>query len=336
MNLEKEVTIQSYDGVSLSGTLTIPEDPKMIFIPLHGSFVQTRDGDLDGNAKWLFPHGTPKRRLFADMGDRLISLGIGSFRYDKRASGKSGGTYLDADLIALAWDATSVLKEVQKLYPNVPIGFVGQSEGGLVSVKAVELGADPSFILLQAPLLEPIGPFLDFQKTNAAAPFLNDTTGELAKRLPYLSAFYEAMYNGDMYDQLTGTNNKHYLLKGTDGWEAMTSLEKYRQYGWNGLELLKKVQVPVRIIIADQDKNVSLRPIQTLLQQQATNNDFDNVSVEILAGLEHSFRKVEANESFVQVMAKPVAEDYLLALENAFHALGQALELPIRTKQLRE
>lgn len=70
----EEVLIQSFDGVSLSGTLTVPQDMRMLFIPLHGSFVQTRNGDLSRSAKVDVSGGCfTKRSIFQATNKYTVS-----------------------------------------------------------------------------------------------------------------------------------------------------------------------------------------------------------------------------------------------------------------------
>jgi len=312
---EESLTVTSFDGVKLKGTLTVPEHLKGFFIPVHGSFVQTREGDLDETAKWMFPEGVAKRRLFADMSKNLLDLGMGSFRYDKRASGESGGIYAKTDLMILSKDLVEIWKQLKARYPQLPIALVGQSEGALTVLKAMELGAKPDFVILQGPALDPFDKTLEFQRTRAAAPFLNDPTGELAKKFPYIAAFYQAMYSGDMMKRIKESREQTYTLR-IGNWSASTSLEKYRQYLWNGFDLLKNVKVPTVVILGDEDKNVRPSAGSDILQAQKTLGLYPQIEVHILKGLEHSFREVEPNETFIQAMAKPVSPRYLEVLRD--------------------
>lgn len=267
---------------------------KSMFIPLHGSFVQTRDGDLDGSQKWMFPEGAPKRQIFRDLAEALTDLGVGSFRYDKRASGESGGDYVETDLLMLARDANIVFEEMRRRFPDIKLGIIGQSEGSLVALKAYELGMRPDYFVLQGPLLDPIEPFLGFQRTHAAAPFLNDKSGALGARFPYLKAFYEAAYIGDLLDKIKTTNDDYYELR-LGNWKHKTSLRKYRQYGWSGYELLKKVNVPTLLVVGSEDANVSPDAVKKVRTAQSQ------------------------GESFVDAMGKPLSPRYLGLMRDYFN-----------------
>ncbi len=312
--LAKEFVVTTDDGVQLAGTATIPANPKAIVIPVHGSFPQTRDGNLDGNAKWMFPNGTPQRNLFLDIAKTVYGEGVATYRYDKRASGSSGGVYEDTDMDRLAQDVIAVAKFAAREHPKARIVLLGQSEGGLTVLRAHELGYTPGEFFLQGPSLEPLEVFLQHQKTRAAASFLapNSTQG---MNYPYLTAFYKAMYEGDMLDKIQNTEDVHYVLR-LGSWSHVTNLRKYRQYRWNGSEMLKSVQVPVTVVYGQLDPNVRPEAGERIAREKTAGRGYANVNVHILPQLEHSFREVNDGDNFVTVMGKPVSPVYLQLLSS--------------------
>jgi alpha-beta hydrolase superfamily lysophospholipase len=311
---QRDVEIVADDQIRLAGTETVAGIVRAVVIPVHGSFVQTRDGDLDGSQHWMFPQGTPRRGLFRDIAQALAPLGVATLRYDKRASGKSGGTYPDTDMERLAADLLSVVGYAKQHHPGAHIGLIGQSEGALTVLRAVQRGARPDFLVLQGPSLEPLEVFLDHQRSRAAAPFLQMPDGELARKYPYLAAFYESMYRGDMLERIRNTDDDHYTLR-RGPWSAVTSLAKYRQYRWNGLQMLKEVACPVAVIFGEEDANVRPEAGRRILREQAASGAYSNVRVFFLAGLEHSFREVAPGDDFVSVMGKPLAPQYIDVLK---------------------
>ncbi len=320
---ENDMVIQSFDGVALSGVLTLPANDKVrgIIIMVHGSFVQTRDGDLDGNQTWMFPYGVPKRGLFRDITNEFITIGFGTYRYDKRASGKSGGDYQETDMVTLVKDVVSIFNVIKAQFPNIDIGLLGQSEGSLTVLKAWELGARANFIQLQGPALEPFDLTLHYQKSHAAAPFLAENLeGPLSQKFPYLAAFYHALYFEDMLEKMRRGNEKYYMLD-WNGYKYRTNLKKYREYLWNGLEMLKAVTVPVYLIIGSKDTNVRPGVAQEIIEKQKI-GEYQNVTVRIIEGLEHSFRKVSPGDNFVDVMAKPISQKYFEVLRSFYKQQG--------------
>ncbi|MBI4402885.1 MAG: alpha/beta hydrolase [Deltaproteobacteria bacterium] len=313
---EEETTVISFDGIKLRGALTLPRVPHSLVITVHGSFNQDRNGDLDSSSKWMYPEGTPKRRLFYDMSVALAKVNVATFRYDKRASGESEGRYADVTLVVLAKDVKAIFENMRARFPAIPIWIIGQSEGCLVTLKTYELGTRPNAILLQSPPLVPFDKVLEHQKNRAAAPFLNDPTGELARKYPYVSAFYKAMYEGDMLRRIRMTNDQYYTL--TNGqWTAVTSLQKYREYMWDGLEMLKKVHCPVKIFFGSKDLNVPPEVAQNI-EAGKKEGLFQNVEVTTLANLEHSFRELAPGDGFFEALSKPLSPKYVTALQDLF------------------
>jgi hypothetical protein len=159
----QEITVRSFDGAVLSGVVEIPRDRelKALAIPAHGSFPQTRDGNIDNTRTWMFPTPIPERNLFIDFRDTVISLGVGTIRYDKRASGSSEGIWAQSDFHSIARDLAVVYRRVRDLYPDLPIGFMGQSEGSFTFLQALDFGAEPSFLISQGGGLESFETILD-------------------------------------------------------------------------------------------------------------------------------------------------------------------------------
>lgn len=314
MNAEiTELEIRSFDGVILKGTLSVPKDPKAIAITVHGSFLQTRDGDLDGSKPWMFPQGAPKRRLFADIAKALAEKDMATYRYDKRASGESGGIYAETDMIVLAKDLITIVGTLREKFPGVPVGIIGQSEGTKTTMRAWQMGMRPEFIVLQGPAIDPLEVIFAFQKERAAKPFLEGKDQDLTNRFPYLTAFYKAYYQGDMLQKIKETDDTYYELRLGD-WSARTNLAKYRQYGSDDAQILKTVTVPVLLVVGGEDGNVrpeSIKEISTLQQK----GEYPTVKVMVIAGLEHSFRPVKAGMSFVDIMKQPISPKYVEVLQ---------------------
>lgn len=321
----EEVSVTSFDGIKLEGTLSLPSRPRALLIPVHGSFLQDREGALDGTKKWMFPDGVPARQLFKEITEIVLPLDIGTYRYDKRASGKSGGVYEDTDLVVLAKDLASVIGHFRKRFPGLPIGIVGQSEGGLVSVAAWEYGARPEFFVVQAPALEPFDLAFEFQKTHAAKPFLEDPN--MAKKYPYVTAFYHAWGSGELLSRARDTQEEYFMLK-LGQWSHVTSLKKYRQYLWDGLELLRHINVPTAVLIGTEDGNVRRNFVDRILEEQKQGL-FPNLTVFVLKGLEHSFREYDPKDTLLDAMAKPVSNRYVVALTEYLNKVLPTTEMRV-------
>lgn len=310
--IEQELTIVSYDRIKLRGVLTEIKTPKALVITVHGSFNQDRDGNLDEKSKWMYPQGAPKRNLFFDIAQALSEVHVATFRYDKRASGESEGIYKDTTLTVLANDVKAILESMRSRFPSIAIGILGQSEGCLTAIRAWELGARPDFIILQGPPLQPFDQTLEYQRNRAAKPFLNDKSGEISRKYPYAMAFYQAMYKGDMLDQIKNTHEQHYTLR-YGNWSAVTSLQKYREYMWDASEMLKDVTCSVTIFFGLKDQNVSTEHLK-IIENGKKLGFYKNVTLQTFANLEHSFREFNEGDDFFKALSKPISSIYLSAL----------------------
>jgi pimeloyl-ACP methyl ester carboxylesterase len=326
MNTPQERRIKSHDGITLVGTLDVAPNAKAIVITLPGSFPQTRDGDLDGSQIWMFPHPTPKRKLFVDVAQALREIQMGTFRFDKRGSGQSTGKYIDADLNDFVRDLRAVFDDIRGLYPELPIGILGQSEGSAVALLGWEMGVRPQFMVLQGPMLDPREAIFEFQKSRAAKPFLDRKNPELAERLPYLTAFYRAYYEGDFLDKLKNTTDRFYDIR-LGKWSAPVNLDLYRQWNANFVGILQLVNVPTLLLAGSADLNVIPDSIRRIDTEKAT-GAFPAVTGIVIEGLEHSFREVVPGLGFVEIMGQPISPRYIACLKEFCQSLKLDVTFP--------
>jgi alpha-beta hydrolase superfamily lysophospholipase len=263
----------------------------------------------------MFPEGVPGRRLFAELAAIVLPKGYATLRYDKRASGESEGVYEATDMTVLAKDLGAAIAYARKRLPGVPVGIVAQSEGGLTFVTGWPLGVRPDFAVLQAPALEDFDLQFQFQKTRTAKPFLENP--DFARRYPYVVAFYKDWESGALLRAMEKPGDRYTLRLGE--WSHETNLEKYRQYRTDGLPVLRKVDVPVVILMGTEDQTVRRVPLDAIVAAKRE-GAFPNVTVRFLDGLEHSFREYDPNDSLLDAMAKPVSPRYETAL---LEALGR-------------
>ncbi|WP_159636704.1 alpha/beta hydrolase family protein [Sphingobacterium composti Ten et al. 2007 non Yoo et al. 2007] len=114
-----------YANINLAGTITQPKIkgkfPAVILVT--GSGPQDRDETLFGH------------KPFKVLADYLTRNGIVVLRYDDRGTGKSEGSFENANIDDFSKDALSALNFLKK-HPNVDInkvGIIGHSEGGLIA-----------------------------------------------------------------------------------------------------------------------------------------------------------------------------------------------------------
>ena len=139
--VEEEVKVVNPDveGVTLAGTLTIPDGassmtPIVVFVS--GSGLQNRDEELFGH------------KPFAVMADFLARAGIASFRYDDRGFGESTGDYRTAVTADFASDAAAAIKAMRKMGRFGKTGVLGHSEGAQIAFMLASDGKTcPDFIV---------------------------------------------------------------------------------------------------------------------------------------------------------------------------------------------
>ncbi len=134
----EDVTFTSADGTRLTGTLYSPTSSgarSAATVMIHGSGPQDRDGYAS---------------IIAVMADALAAEGRAVLAYDKRGSGGSSGDGDRAGFDVLAADAMAAMQFLRSRSGLDPtrIGLGGSSQAGWVAARAIELGAQPSDVLL--------------------------------------------------------------------------------------------------------------------------------------------------------------------------------------------
>lgn len=129
-------------GVTLAGTLTIPDGPGPFpaAVLISGSGAQDRDESVFGH------------KPFAVLADHLTRHGIAVLRYDDRGFGASTGDHgraTSADFATDANAAVSYLLGRTDIDPRA-IGFIGHSEGGMIGPIAAAGNDRVAFLVLLA------------------------------------------------------------------------------------------------------------------------------------------------------------------------------------------
>lgn len=100
-------------GNTLYGELYAPPKPKALVVLVFGS-------------------GQDSAVVFNYVQHLLPIHDIAVFVYDKRGTGKSTGRFT-VDFSELADDAIAAVAQARKLLPNVPVGLMGESQGGWIA-----------------------------------------------------------------------------------------------------------------------------------------------------------------------------------------------------------
>lgn len=314
--IEEEIVVKSFDDVPLVGTLTLPNNEfnsGLLFVFVHGSFCQDRDGNFDTQSTWMFPMPPPKRNLFLDTSKHLSSLGVATFRYDKRASGQSGGSYQATDLTCLARDLIEVCKCLRLRFKDaVRIIVLGHSEGAQTAAVAESLGNVSDGVTFEAGMLVSLDELFTYQKERAAKAFLHPTP-EIMRAFPYFVALYQNFANREFIQAVVSGKAE----RGVIVYEHLrfeTNFAKYRQYeNVNVISISKSIKKPKVFIGATNDTNCPIAPLLNLTEEQKAS--MSPVRIYLLDGLDHSFRRASDTTPLAVSMALPIDGAYLTAIE---------------------
>ncbi len=139
----REVTFANEaDGVTLSGTLTLPNDVKSppLAILISGSGPQDRDETILGH------------RPFWVIADHFAGKGIAVLRFDERGVGKSTGAFEKATTMDFSRDVVAAVAFARGLseIDTRRIGLIGHSEGGLIAPIVASNDPELAWVILLA------------------------------------------------------------------------------------------------------------------------------------------------------------------------------------------
>lgn len=260
---QNEIAFKSKtDGVSLSGTLTLPDNKDKVpaVVLIHGSGPENRDLEFGDH------------KLFKDVAEYLSTRGIAVLRYDKRGVGKSTGQFIPYDLENYKNDGIAgveYLKTIKEIDKS-KIGVIGISEGGIVVQLMANFCPDISFVvLLGSPGVWGKDFFYSSQLAmTIAAGFdqsdINEMTVVFDKLWPLLvkdRLTSDEEHQGKIllkklwdYIDLESKNDLGLVDNNIDFWFNMYRSEKLRQsYNYNPKEILSQLKCSVLALNGDKD-----------------------------------------------------------------------------------
>ncbi len=273
----EERTFQS-GAVTLNGTLYVPKIDRRVpaVIAFHAAASPTRDNPL-----------------YVHLAEMLPPLGIAVFVFDRRGSGKSGGTLENTDYTMLADDgirAQRMLEQDQRIDPR-RIGFWGLSQGGWLSLLAASRSPQAAFaISISAPMTTP-----DVQMNFAVANILR-IKGFSQSDIDQAIATRTAVDDFQLGKRDRASAQSILDAATTKPWFVHTYLEKTfkdpDQSGWakemrhDPMTTLDAVMQPTLVIYGSADPWV---PVQTSLERlRARTAQHPNVEVAVIAGADHA------------------------------------------------
>lgn len=256
------------DGITLAGTLTIPQANRPVPAVLLVSGMGPNDRDYT-----MMGH-----KLFLVLADYLTQQGIAVLRYDKRGVGKSTGTYNYAFTSAdFARDAHAGIEFLsnQSDIDSTRIGIIGHSEGGIIAAMvAAQLPTIAFAILLAAPvstcietILMQVSKQLQADQASgqviAANQELYSTLLTIAKEETntqaaeaYMHTMIANYLHGLSQEQLFESKKLHFAItpENADGMVSMFNSAWYRFFlNYDPTLSLKNLKMPILALNGDHD-----------------------------------------------------------------------------------
>jgi len=180
--------LEKKDSITLSGTLFYPKgqfDKIVVIVP--GSGADTRHSHYR-------------------LTEALLKDNVAVYRYDERGLGKSGGTFNTANytISMMSAELKSAIKALQKnpVLNGKKLGLLGHSQGGMVTMGALEKNVPVDFLIQWATPVQKHGAFIEYQLRKGQNAFMEvlkfDTTEE---KLAVMSALHKIVEeNKEMED----------------------------------------------------------------------------------------------------------------------------------------
>lgn len=299
---EEEVIIKNEkDGLTLAGTLTIPDTSEVspVVILISGSGPQNRNQEVFGHKSFLV------------LADYLTRQGIAVLRYDDRGTAESTGNFGVATTADFATDVLSVVKFL-KTRSNIDtnnIGLIGHSEGAIIAPLAANQSEDIAFMVLLAGTGIPGKEIFLMQAQTVRSFEISDPNQEsffqgfnkkmieiaasekqLSEKRKELMLLYKEAESFLQTMVPEGTNTDAFIRQLVN-----RSLSPWMQYfyNYNPSDELEKVTIPVLSLNGSKDVQVDAKINQPAIKEAleaAENKDYKIVE---MVGLNHMFQKSE-------------------------------------------
>lgn len=321
---EEQVEIANGETI-LAGTLMMPatKGPHPAIILLHGS------GPLTRYSFGPYPHF-------------FTSLGFAVLIYDKRGTGASTGTRLDASTGAraplpnayypddLAKDAQAVFHFLQRRQEINPkeIGFWGSSEGGMLTTQVAARNKEVAFAINSSGFMGPLWETILYQA--GAIPKSNGFSAAQAEEArEFARLWMRVARTGEDYDLFISKREE--AIKAKQEWllsyfsKEYTSLGQMR-WDWDHilsfspLPALKSVTCPVLGVFGELDSSTDASDATNNMRKVLADAGHSDFMVKIFPNAGHSLGEMPAKNR----MAPEVFETLRSWLLNHVHVAEQA------------
>ncbi len=281
--------------MTLAGTLTTPatQGPHPAIVLLHGS------GPLTRYSFGPYPH------FFASLGSAVLT-------YDKRGTGGSTGTLMDAstatlddpaayypdDLTSDALSALNFLKGREDIDAR-KIGFWGSSEGGMLTTQVAARSRNVAFIINSSGFMEPLWRTVLYQ-VGAILRARGTTENEVDEAIAFNKLWMRVARTGRGWQyfveqQAKGRReNKPWFFQiGGD----ITSLKQLR-WDWDHilafdpLPALKKVTCPVLGVFGELDTSTSAQTAESNMRHALSEAGHKDFTLRIFPRASHSLAEM--------------------------------------------
>jgi dipeptidyl aminopeptidase/acylaminoacyl peptidase len=254
----QDVTIRTPGGITLRGTLTLPQRATGARVPavvtITGSGPQDRDAS---------PQGLMAYRPFYQVADTLGRRGIAVLRLDDRGAGSDMGplTVTTADLADDVRAAVAWLRGRVEIDPR-RIGLVGHSEGGTI---APMVAASDSTI--------------------AAVVILG---GAVSKGRDIIS--FQQRYVVDSMARLRGAQREAALAQYARNTDSVATAMPWMRFflDYDGSATAARVRAPVLVLHGDRDYQVPVAEAEKTAAAARAGGNRD-VTVHVFSGTNHLF-----------------------------------------------
>ena len=296
----EEVNVKNtQDGITLAGTLTLPEKgskfPAVVLVT--GSGAQNRDEEIMGHKPFLV------------ISDYLTRNGIAVLRCDDRGTAASQGDYASATNEDFAKDTEAALNYLRsrKEINTRKIGIIGHSAGGIIAFIVAAKDPSVAFIVslagagvrgdsLMLKQVESIsksqgmpdavwqGMKPSVRNRYAMLQQADKTTGELQKEL------YADVTKTMSPEQLKDLNTVQQISAQIS---SMTSPWYLHFMRYDPAKDMKKIKCPVFALNGERDIQVDAAMNLTAIQQRISENGNKKVTVKAYPNLNHLFQTCE-------------------------------------------
>jgi pimeloyl-ACP methyl ester carboxylesterase len=310
---EEEVTFGVGEGITLAGTLTLPQGTGSFPVVL----LLAGTGPADRNE--TFGHHHP----LLVYADDLTRKGIATLRYDKRGVGGSTGHDCNYTFDEDAQDALAAVAFLQSRKDIDPekIGLLGTSEGGIVAYQLAARSTNISFIVLLGT------PALNGEKSMFLQHSLVWKASGLRDRVVSIQANMEKDCFENIKNEKDGVKALEKIKDTVEAYRAKmtdddrkalkTTLDTVDQWGkalespfwrcafsYDPKDDLLKVKCPVLAVWGDKDLLVppdEQRPALEAALREGKNTDF---TLKVLPGLNHAMQhcKTGSPSEFINLL----------------------------------